>query len=111
PGTRIEVGFVKKLGDGLSREVFSAQVDLSPDPGRRSGDYAVLAPRQGADRDLANRTKREAMLLERLARCHPPFRLPEVVGVVEDGAQRLLVRSFVQGIELDLRAGRYPGVR
>lgn len=111
PDARVEIGFVKKLGEGLSRDVFAADVRLSPDPSGRSGAYAVLIPRRGADRHLAERTDREGHLLAALRGLSPPFRLPEVVGTVTDGVHRLLVRSSVQGIELDLRAGRYPGAR
>lgn len=111
PGAHVEIGYVKRLGEGLSRDVFAARIDLSPDPGQRSGGYVVLVPRRHADRELGERTDREALLLARLARLRPPFRIPDVVGVVADGAHRLLVRRFVQGIDLDFRAGRLPGVR
>ena len=47
PAASLEVGWVKHVGDGLSRVVFGASVDVSPDPGSLSFEYVVLLPSSG----------------------------------------------------------------
>jgi aminoglycoside phosphotransferase (APT) family kinase protein len=111
PLTRADVGFVRKIARGLSRDVFAAHVDLAPDPGRRSGSYVVLLPRSDADDWLAVRRRKELRLLGRLSQLTLPFRVPTVVGAFPDSGRMALVREFVRGIELELRTGRQPGIR
>jgi hypothetical protein len=111
PLTRADVGFVKKIAQGLSRDIFAAQVDFTPDPGRRSGPYVVLLPRSDADDGLDVRTRMELRLLGRLSQLTLPFRVPTIVGAYPDSGRMALVREFVRGIELELRAGRQPGIR
>jgi aminoglycoside phosphotransferase (APT) family kinase protein len=110
-GAVVEVGRVVKLGDGLAREIFTADVDLAPDPHRRSGTYIVALPRPDAEPGLDARTTRELRLVARLRREVWPFRLPEMAGAYPDGDRLALVRRFVPGSALDLRAGRQPNVR
>src|SRR5439155_425808 len=81
------------------------------DPRDRSGPYVVLLPREDADGELDDRTRRELRLLGRVSRLPLPFRVPAVVGAYPESGHMALVRRFVPGIELDLRAGRQPGVR
>ena len=109
--TRAEVGFVKKIGQGQSRDIFAAKVSLSPDPGGRSGDFVVLLPRPDADPDLDVRTRKELRLLGQLHEQKLLFRVAEVVGACPESGRLALVRRFLPGIELDLRAGRQPGGR
>jgi aminoglycoside phosphotransferase (APT) family kinase protein len=109
--TRVEVGFVKWIGAGISRDVFAAEVALAPDPERRSGVYVVLLPRPDADADLDLRTRQELRLLARLRRTALPFRVPEGSGVLPEAGHLAFVRRFVSGFPLDLRAGRQPSVR
>jgi len=111
PDADVEVGWVKKVGDGLSREVFAADVELNPDPGNDSGPYVAMLPRLDADPEVDVRTLRELRLLGRLERMALPFRVPHVIGAYPEGRRPVLVRRFLRGIELDLRAGRQPGVR
>jgi len=111
PPTRADVGFVKKIGQGLSRDIFAAQVGLVPDPGGRSGDYVVQLPRDGADSEFDARTRKELRLLGRIQDLDFPFRVPEVVGAYPESGHLALVRRFLPGTPLDLRAGRQPGVR
>jgi hypothetical protein len=111
PPTRAEVGFVKKIGRGLSRDIFAAEVMLRPDPGGRSGDFVVLPPRRDADPEVDVRARKELRLLGRLDQQKLPFRVPHVVGAYPVSGRLALVRRFLPGIELDLRAGRQPGGR
>lgn len=111
PQSRIEIERVSKVGQGLSRDVFAANAEVYPDPDALSGPYVVLLPTRGADERLDERTEREARLLDRLAKLSLPFRVPRVLGAWPDAGRLALVRSFLPGVELDLRAGRQPGVR
>jgi aminoglycoside phosphotransferase (APT) family kinase protein len=111
PQASVEIGRVTRLGQGLSRDVFAAPVELSPDPGALSGPYAVLLPVRRVDDGFDERTKREARLLERLAKLSLPFRVPIVLGAWRDAGYLALVRSFLSGVELDLRAGRQARIR
>jgi len=111
PRSRIEIGRVVRIGQGLSRLGFAADAGVSPDPAELSGPYVVLLPAPHADAALDERTEREARLLDKLGALRPPFRVPRVLGVWPDGGRLALVRGFLQGIELDLRAGRQASVR
>ncbi len=111
PGARVHVGRVTKVGDGLSREVFAADVELSHAGSTESGAYAALLPRRGADGDLDRRAMAEIGLLTRLAEIGLPFRVPVGVGVVPEGRHLALVREYIRGVPLDLRAGRQGAVR
>ncbi len=111
PEARVEIGRVTRLGYGLSRDVFAAEVDVLPDPGKLSGSYAVLLPARGVDEHLGDRTQREALLLHRLSERNLPFRIPRVLGAWRDAGYPVFVRGFLSGVELDLRAGRQPHVR
>ena len=60
PVADIEVGRVKKIGEGLFRKVYAAQVDLSPDPDGLSGAWAVLLPDRQATPEDCRRCPRRA---------------------------------------------------
>jgi aminoglycoside phosphotransferase (APT) family kinase protein len=108
PKTRIVVGRVTSIGRGLSRRQFAATVELTPDPSRLSDAYVVGLPVEtpGVEARLAA----EIGVLEVLGKRDVPFRLPRVVRQPGAG-QRASIRTFVPGVDLDLRAGRQPGVR
>ncbi len=105
-GLDVEVGRVTKLGQGLSRDAFVARVRTA----RASADLVVLLPRQ-ASADLADRTRREAPLLARLTAIELPMRIPRPIAVLPTTRGPALVREFLDGIPVDLRAGRMPRVR
>lgn len=103
-----EIGRVTRIGDGLSRDVYGASVEHA-DGSEQA--YAVLLPRRDADAELSERTLREVRLVAALRGRSFPFGLPAVVGAVREGRHFALVRHFVPGVPLDLRAGRQPSVR
>ena len=103
-----DIGWVKKIGDGLSRDIFAAEVELVDG---RCDTYVVALPRRDAEPALDDRTRRELRLVARLRERELPFRVPEMIGAFPDGDRLALVRRFVRGIELDLRADRQPSVR
>jgi hypothetical protein len=74
PETAVEVGHVSRLGQGLGRDVFVANVDLDPNPEALAGDYAVFLPRPGADPEQEKRVRRELVLLAVLRRFVPERR-------------------------------------
>ena len=110
-GARAEVGYVKKIGNGLSREIFAAEVEVSGASKHHVLDVAALLPHWEAGAGIDARTKNEFQLLRHLAQLPLPFRVPNVFGVVPEAGHLALVRSFERGIELDLRAGRQGRVR
>ncbi len=108
-GARVEVGYVKRVGDGVSREVYGAPVGISPDPDRWSDAYAILLPRSDSDEspdEIDRRTRWEAELLSRLPSFRLPFRTCRAAGVVPESGRSVLVRTFLNGIPLDLRSGQ-----
>lgn len=103
-----EIGRIVKIGDGLSREVYGASVEHADGTEQA---YAVLLPTRHADAQLTERTLREVRLLSKLRQRSFPFRVPMIVGAVGEGRHTALIRHFVPGVPLDLRAGRQPAVR
>jgi aminoglycoside phosphotransferase (APT) family kinase protein len=110
-GATVDVGYVKKIGHGLSRDIFAAEIAIATSSKRDVQLVAVLLPRRGCDPDIDERTRKEARLLRDLATMGLPFRVPRVFGIYPDAGHLALVRGFERGVELDLRAGRQPRVR
>ena len=101
----VDVGYVNRVGEGLSRDVFAAEVGIS----MRAHELAVLLPRrrrrdEQADPELPKRTAKEALLLRALSSLELPFRVPTLLGICADGAGGVaMVRSYERGAPLDLR--------
>jgi len=111
PGHEPDIGWVKKVGEGLSRDIFAAEVDVQIDGKLQYPAWAVLLPRRDAPANLEARVQREAALLKRLPADALPFGVPRAVTVVDDPRGAALVRDFVPGFEADLRAGRMDRIR
>lgn len=111
PGHEPDIGFVKKVGEGLSRDIFAAEVELRIGGELQSPAWAALLPRPDAPANLAARVPQEAALLKRLPARTRTFRVPRAVAVVDDPCGPALVRDFVPGFEADLRAGRMTHIR
>lgn len=107
----VEIGRVRKVGEGLSHKVFAAYVEVRPDAGGRSGAYAVYLPSRWADPKRRADPLREIQLLDRVAAETQAIRVPDVTAVVSTDGGDVVVRRYLEGIPLDLRAGRQPGVR
>ena len=108
---RVEVGRVKFVDDGLYRKVYAAHVELLPDHDTESGPYVVLLPKPDVEPDFTARVRREATILHRLGRMALSFRVPRIAGVMLDEGKSVLIEAFVEGLPLDLRAGRQGRVR
>ena len=109
PTTQISVGRLTCLGRGLTRRQFAAAVELTPDRASLSDTYVVSLPLE-ADAELEGRLTGEAAVLDLLTPHSVPFRVPRPVRAPVPH-QTATIRTFVPGVELDLRAGRQPGVR
>lgn len=110
PDSVAEVGWVKKIGEGLSRELFAAEVEVRSGENTRTDAYVVALPGRDVDGGLDQRTYKELRLLGWLARQSLPFRVPEVIGAYPLMGRRALVYRFIRGVELDLRAGTQGSV-
>jgi aminoglycoside phosphotransferase (APT) family kinase protein len=111
PVADVEVGRVKKVGEGLFRKAYAAHVDLSPDPDHLSGAWAVLLPGRQATREDCRRWVREVTVLGQLTHEQLPFRVPAPLGAFPDGDRPAIIRRFIDGIPADLRAGRMQSIR
>jgi aminoglycoside phosphotransferase (APT) family kinase protein len=109
-GAKVDVGYVKKIGQGLSRDIFAAQVEVASSSGADITEMAVLLPTRGCDAHIDERTEKEARLLVDLAQLDLPFRVPRAFAVCRVD-HLVLVRSYERGVELDSRAGRQGRVR
>lgn len=105
--TQLDIGFVEALGRGLTRSAFGASIDLQPDPRGQSGAYVALVPNGGAP-SYGELVRRELDILRWLAGHAVDVRVPRAIALVDDRGAPILVESFVEGVAVDLRAGRQP---
>ncbi len=105
-GDRVDVGFVKFVGSGLSRDAFRAEV-----AGWASGEVFALVPNRFAAPDYGRHVIAELRLLHALNGRQLPFRVPRPLGAVRDGGELILVEEPVSGVPLELRAGRQGKVQ
>lgn len=103
----VEVGFVEFVAGGLSRDAFRASLD----DGRERLDVYALVPNRFAEPDYERRAVAELRLLAALGQRELGFRVPKVFGALRDSAGLVLVEELVEGVPLDLRAGRQGTVR
>jgi len=96
----IEIGWVKKAGEGLYRDVYRAPVEAVVRGDRLELDVAVLVPRWDAPRESDDGARREATLLNWLADQDLPFRVPGWAKAVEEERRTIFVREFLPGIPL-----------
>lgn len=112
---KVDIGRVVKVGQGLSYHVFAAKVELEDDPDGLSGDYAVLLPlgtyvNQEARVASRARVLRERTICRHVAARMSRIRVPEFRAMISMPEGDALVRRFLRGMPLDLRAGRQHGV-
>ncbi len=109
-GPEADIGRVTKIGEGLSHESFAAQVRLFPDKQGTSGAYTVELPSLRAEGEQQARSDL-ASLLERVSTQTDAIRVPAMVAQVQTVRGIAIVRPYFDGIPMDLRAGRQPGVK
>lgn len=100
-GAEPEVGHVVHLGEGLSRDAYGAVVER----GHETHELVVLLP-YVSDAERDGRVRAEAALLARLAPLSLPCRVPRPYALLPTQYGLSLVRQYVRGVPLDLRAGR-----
>jgi aminoglycoside phosphotransferase (APT) family kinase protein len=106
-GVEVDIGFVQALGGGLTRYAFGTSIALRPDPQSLSDAYVALIP-NGEDPNYGEKVRREFELLRWLTAERTDLRTPRAVALIDDRGASILVESFVEGIAVDLRAGRQP---
>lgn len=107
PGVRVAVGDVDAHERGLSRRGFAVEVAIDPDPGGLADTYIALVMHGEADVDYVERVHREARVLAWLGSRIRGVRVPRVVALVGDRPAPILVESFVPGLVVDLRVGKF----
>jgi len=114
---KVDVGRVVKVGQGLSHQVFAANVELQNDPDDLSGDYAVLLPIGTDTAAKEDRLASRVTLLQQRAICRhvasqtSKIHVPDLRAIIPLPEGDAIVRPFIRGVPLHLRAGRQPGVR
>lgn len=106
-GRQVDVGFVKFVGSGLSRDAYRACIDDGP----QQCDVYALVPNRFAAGDYDRRAVVELRLLAALGKRELGIRVPRVLGALRDSGGVILVEELVEGIPLDLRAGTQSTVR
>lgn len=106
-GRQVDVGFVKFVGSGLSRDAYRACID----DGQQQCDVYALVPNRFAAADYDRRAVVELRLLAALGKRELGIRVPRVLGALRDSGGVILVEELVEGIPLDLRAGTQSTVR
>ena len=103
----LDIGYIEALAGGLERDAFGTSVYLMPDPQGLSGAYVCLIP-HGDDPRYEQALEREFEVLRWLSDRPLDLRVPRAVALVEDRGVPILVESFIEGIAVDLRAGKQP---
>jgi aminoglycoside phosphotransferase (APT) family kinase protein len=117
PSARVDVGFVRHVGRGLSRDAYCAEVDITATHAQSNQVLVALVPGRGTDFDVDARIAHEARVLAAFARMADdersalPFRVPRNPRVVRSVGRLVLVCDVAHGFPLDLRAGRQHAVR
>lgn len=101
-GREVEVGFVKRLGTGLSRDAYRATIN----EGRQPLDVYALVPNRFAEPDYDRRAVFELKLLAALGKRELGIRVPKVLGALRDHGGVILVEELLEGVPLDLVADR-----
>jgi aminoglycoside phosphotransferase (APT) family kinase protein len=109
-GPDADVGRVTKIGEGLSNDVFAAHVECPPPHEQDSGPYTVSLPGRYADAP-ARPVRPSHPVLARVASQAGTIRVPKTIQVVPLDSGTAIVRSYLEGVPLDLRAGRQPSVK
>lgn len=107
-GARVVVDRVEDWGSGLSRDAFTAHVDVVPDPSALTGPYVALIAHRGADPDYPARVRREARVLEWVGPRIRDLRVPRALALLDAPRAPILVETLITGLETDLRLGRQP---
>jgi aminoglycoside phosphotransferase (APT) family kinase protein len=99
---------IRFIGEGLSNVVYGAWIERIP--GQEEA-VVVKLPSRDAEADRDERMRGEAVLLRHLCSQSLPFTVPRPLGETETHAGLAVVQEWMDGLEIDLRAPRFPGGR
>jgi aminoglycoside phosphotransferase (APT) family kinase protein len=109
-GPDADIGRVTKIGEGLSHDVFAAYVECPRPHQQDSGSYTVSLPGRHADSQQIARPDLQPLLTNVAAQIKS-IRVPLTAQSVLLDSGMAIVRPFLEGVPLDLRAGRQPSVK
>ena len=94
------------IGRGVHRAAYLIDFEIKPDPFPRNRKWVLLYPYEESAADLQDRLLNEVKALEELEKAQPPFRFPYLVGhcILNDAV--VILEEWVDGVQIDLRAGR-----
>lgn len=107
-GGRVDVGWVRYLGEGLTHVTYGASPRL---PDGREQPLVVRLPLPGIEGDQRMRATREEHLLGHLQTLELPFLVPRVLATVPVHGGLAVVQDWLTGVPADLRTSRFPGGR
>lgn len=106
PSSQLEIKRIQTVGRGAHRVAFQVDMKVRPDPEGLSGEHVVLFPYPEEAEEIRERLEREAKALRYLAQVSPIFRFPKLISSVTYEGAVVICERFVEGVALDLRAGR-----
>ena len=99
-------GRLRRVGRGLTYEVFGTDCSLPGEGGTEGRWVVVRVPHHDAGPDQPELARREAALLARLATSSFPLRLPRVLGTATSCHGVAMVQEHVDGVPVEFRARR-----
>src|SRR5688572_10073784 len=105
---RHAIGRIRFVGAGGSNVVYGASVQLAAG---QEEFVVVKLPSRDANPDRDERLRMEVTLLGYLCRQALPFMVPRPFGELRTSTGLAVVQEWMNGIDVDLRADRFPGGR
>jgi hypothetical protein len=102
---KYHIEWVKKIGDGLSKEAYRGDV-TSYEEEEKYNVFAVSLILHDADANAGSRMIKEFYILDIINKIETSFSVPEPVGIIWVNGIMISVRSFVFGYPIELRAPR-----
>ena len=102
---KYQVEWVKKIGDGLSKEAYRGDVTIFEEKEKYSV-FAVSLLLHDADANAGSRMLKEFYILDIINKAETSFSVPEPFGIIWVNGIMISVRSFVFGYPIELRAPR-----
>lgn len=98
--TRYEIGWINKIGKGLSKEVYRAEGTIFYGKEKRTELYAISQLSHAPDGDAGTSMIREQLLLDAIGNNTVYIALPMPLGMVCHSGRLIAIASFVAGINL-----------
>jgi aminoglycoside phosphotransferase (APT) family kinase protein len=104
--TPVEVGWVKRIGQGLYRDVYAGTVTADLESDHLELEVAAMVPRRDAPPETHEGARREVELLRRLGDLDIRLRIPRWAESAEVEGKTVLVREYLRGAPVDAILGR-----